>query len=657
MSMVGFVDDSTGRTNLHMHPDERLQDLIRHTGDDAQLWNDLLYTSGGLLEITKCSYHIIRYVFDSTGRPRMDAKVHNPSMTVADPHGIATPVTFLSTSTSHDTLGHTKAPDDNNRAQLAAILKKATRLSRDFSLAPIDESTAFQFYQSIFNKSVGYTLPQSTITSTQLQTLQQKVLPRIFSKCGYNRNTSRAILFGPALLGGAGFEQLHLIAHSGRLQHFIRFWRTPTSDIGQTLRIAVAWEQMIAGTSWSIFSRHDLSIPYLESKWILQIREALIDLQGTLQLDNTYTTFPQRRRDEHLMDIAIQSMCFSDKELALLNYCRLYLRVTLVSDISNAQGTHINPEVWWGDRSTLPKPTSTYPRQSRPEAKSWIQWRSLLRLITHMSDLQVITGTLLHPLGEWQHSELHRKWPALYDRRHFCYVLRDGVYWQYALRRNTLQFYHGVPQPGWHPTPHRHVPVDVLSVNDSLTVISHLPAPLISSPSIHIAETFPDFIDTLPPWENELLQFVALRLSPFALLHHLSNQLEEAVLAVSDGSHVHDRIAFGWTIRDHTGLEVANSHGPGWGQGSSHRAEGYGFLSVILFITRLSEFCNWQRPLAFHFFSDNSGLLSRVKKRISYGDILYPNETLKPDWDIVEQIAAFIGESIHDRSCKRPSRR
>jgi hypothetical protein len=164
---------------------------------------------------------------------------------------------------------------------------------------------------------------------------------------------------------------------------------------------------------------------------------------------------------------------------------------------------------------------------------------------------------------------------------------------------------------------------------------------------VHIAATFPEFIDTLPEWEQQLLQFATLRHPPFALLNQLSNPAGDSILAVSDGSHVHDRIAFGWTIRNHAGLEVACSHGPGWGQGSSHRAEGYGFLSVVLFITRITEFCMWQQPLSFQFFSDNNGLLSRVKQRVSYGDILYPNETLRPDWDIVEQIASFIQSSIH----------
>jgi hypothetical protein len=60
LSMVGFVDDSTGHVNkfnddVQPHPDA-LAEIMRL---DAQLWSNLLWLSGGLLELPKCLYIII----------------------------------------------------------------------------------------------------------------------------------------------------------------------------------------------------------------------------------------------------------------------------------------------------------------------------------------------------------------------------------------------------------------------------------------------------------------------------------------------------------------------------------------------------------------------------------------------------------------------
>jgi hypothetical protein len=68
-NMVGFVDDSTCITGGNK--DNTLQELLAKMKDDAQLWHDLLWCSGGKLELSKCRYHVIHFDFKSNGIPRM----------------------------------------------------------------------------------------------------------------------------------------------------------------------------------------------------------------------------------------------------------------------------------------------------------------------------------------------------------------------------------------------------------------------------------------------------------------------------------------------------------------------------------------------------------------------------------------------------------
>jgi hypothetical protein len=72
LSMVGFVDDSTGQVNKFLNNVQptpaQLASIMQH---DAQLWSNLLWLSGGLLELPKCSYHHLHFDFDPTGKPSM----------------------------------------------------------------------------------------------------------------------------------------------------------------------------------------------------------------------------------------------------------------------------------------------------------------------------------------------------------------------------------------------------------------------------------------------------------------------------------------------------------------------------------------------------------------------------------------------------------
>eukprot|EP00957_Ditylum_brightwellii_P005071 385453-Ditylum_brightwellii.AAC.1 len=73
-NMVGFVDDTTGQTNNFENNNATLKELIEQMTKDAQIWSDLLWISGGLLELDKCLYHLINYVFLEDSTPVMSSK-------------------------------------------------------------------------------------------------------------------------------------------------------------------------------------------------------------------------------------------------------------------------------------------------------------------------------------------------------------------------------------------------------------------------------------------------------------------------------------------------------------------------------------------------------------------------------------------------------
>jgi hypothetical protein len=67
--MVGFVDNSMCITGGKAN--DTLTELLEKMKQDAQLWHDLLWCSGGKLELPKCRYHVMHHEFENSGIPRL----------------------------------------------------------------------------------------------------------------------------------------------------------------------------------------------------------------------------------------------------------------------------------------------------------------------------------------------------------------------------------------------------------------------------------------------------------------------------------------------------------------------------------------------------------------------------------------------------------
>jgi len=74
-----------------------------------------------------------------------------------------------------------------------------------------------------------------------LDRAQKKAHRAMVAKCGYNRNSSLAMLFGPTQLGGASFFHLYDLQGFGQISYFLKHWRSPKASPGKMLRIAVTW--------------------------------------------------------------------------------------------------------------------------------------------------------------------------------------------------------------------------------------------------------------------------------------------------------------------------------------------------------------------------------------------------------------------------------
>jgi hypothetical protein len=190
----------------------------------------LLWCSGGKLELSKCGYHVIYYDFEDSGIPQ---RHHSPgdSITLTNDQGDLIPIHSKNIYQTRINLGHAKGPRDTSKTESNRTLKKASNIGDAIVQFGGTRAENKMLYRSVWKPAIEYTLSQSFLSKQQLKKIEQACMPKLYAKCGFNRNTSRAVLSAPIELGRLGFTPLYVTAGTGYVTHFLKNWRTPTEDI------------------------------------------------------------------------------------------------------------------------------------------------------------------------------------------------------------------------------------------------------------------------------------------------------------------------------------------------------------------------------------------------------------------------------------------
>ncbi|MEM7284523.1 MAG: hypothetical protein AAF438_23235, partial [Pseudomonadota bacterium] len=565
--MIGFVDDTTGQVNEFNKNDQSDPTaVITKMQEDAQLWNDLLWSSGGALELTKCSYHVYFYKFTRSSEPVLVCgQVGNPIRVSSGDRTREYPIPHKSAYTAHKTLGHHKDPSGNQTGQYRALKEKIHEFRALLACSPLDRSEAWLLYYAVFLPSIGYVLPNCFFSKQQLERLQAPVMTSFFKACGFNSQTAHVILYGPTALGGAGFRPLFVEQGIGQVLSFLRHWRQDT-QASTLLRIAVSWAQYAVGTGRFFLQDVGTPLPHLEACWLASLRRFLAHIQGGFEVDDPSILPLQRQHDVYLMDDIIRSNRFTNAEIKQLNYCRMFLQVLTLADLTDASGNVIDSTKITGDPSLMSSRTSLHHvHQEKPTEPAWALWKQACSLWCN-SD-----GSLRNPLGMWLVTgpDLRMQWRAYFaESSSSLYVRIDNGF--------QIYFTEGSDTVGDYETdtilPRDAVPADVTSNDNGWRFkVTGLPTN-IPSPCL---QSWASYRNSLPTWIRELLHTITFRVPLAEVVYQLTTN---PILSVSDGSvKANSQGAFGWIMSTAEGHRLIEGAGPASGFAiSSYRAEGYG---------------------------------------------------------------------------------
>ena len=653
LGLIGFVDDNGGQTNEFTSDgsEDTTARLIKNTSENAQLWADLLQVSGGAIEMAKCSVHVIQWMFSATGSPvlQLYEAEHQKYLEITDKMtGETHSLELLSSYRAHKTLGYHKAPIGNQQEQFRQLKAKSDETTAFLWNCPLTRAEAWTYYFACYLPSVGYPLTCSSMTKAKCEDVQRKAMSIIVARCGFNRCTKRTILFGPLELGGANFRHLHVQQGTGQIMEFMRHWRA-YSTAGKLLRIALAWFQDQVGVSYPILANTKTNLPHLESKWITSMRQFLSEHNMSIHVDEPELPELQRKFDIHIMDMILNANKFKDAEIRRLNYCRLYLGAVTLSDLTHITGLRLDFSKLEGRPSIYSSVTQRNRiHQERPSDNDWRLWKKANRIWSDDN------GRLMEALGPWilhpkdqrqQHRAYYQKRGELWEDE-AIWVKMGDVYTRCDMLNDQWHYRESADSREWQHLPEDLYPVEAWPRLNGEWRLTYCGSKVVPRPT-HTAGSFVEYINSLPEWERELLQYLELASDAFTV----GLAISYGIRAVSDGSVWNDNQgAFGWTMSNDQGDRMARCMGPARGVHiDSYRAEAYGLLSILRFLKRLTEFIGqgdqWHGIIA----TDSQSLLDTImdgKYKQDNNDEPHPCtvkplrylDVMAPDWDITSSI-------------------
>lgn len=142
-------------------------------------------------------------------------------------------------------------------------------------------------------------------------------------KVGYNRNMPRAVIFGPRKLGGDGYARGYPSQCVTALEDLMGHLQAG-DDIGKLVLICLSYLQLIARVEWGIMLHAGIPLRYLPECWQVMVRNFVGELDGSIQIQDTWTPHLMQEHDVALMGVFVERGA-TVAELKMLNGCRIYL--------------------------------------------------------------------------------------------------------------------------------------------------------------------------------------------------------------------------------------------------------------------------------------------------------------------------------------------
>jgi hypothetical protein len=172
----GYVDDTSLFTNLKFG-ESNIKKLIEIGQKDGQIWEQLLNTSGGELELSKCFYYLLSWKWTRDGNPIPQSILEQNIEQIKIQLTTTKEVIKLEQKEvheSHKTLGTYKCICGKENTQFQILMEKSSKLIEKAVKGQFKRKQAWLAYKCFYIPSMVYCLSAVNMEERQLIMIQKK---------------------------------------------------------------------------------------------------------------------------------------------------------------------------------------------------------------------------------------------------------------------------------------------------------------------------------------------------------------------------------------------------------------------------------------------------------------------------------------------------
>ena len=214
----------------------------------------------------------------------------------------------------------------------------------------------------------------------------------------------RDVIYGPHELGGLNFTDMKVEQLSQHVHRLIGNVRKG-GNLCKIILMTINAYQLHLGSERPFLSQDPKAFPHRQPRatsCLTYIWEALREIQGHINIPGTWCPSKANGKDEAIIDAVLRTIQAKTPNLVkdtiwMVNACRLYLKVTMLSEILDTDGICIQQ---WAMNGTQQSTTVLeYPFQPRPPPHAWKIWRDALHA-TYLDKYRDAHRAPLHrPIG------------------------------------------------------------------------------------------------------------------------------------------------------------------------------------------------------------------------------------------------------------------
>ena len=395
--VASFIDDN--KISMSFKVGSMLERIYSCIGTGVTTWRQILRLTGGDLELAKTYIGILTFNFDTfhskymgrnsphkAGVPLVISSNQYEERVTLDQDGREIILTELEPDEGLRLLGIRMSLTGDFHDEFVYRVDQVASMAAKIRAAALDSRDGWMIYMTRYRPMMRYCLPITTFSDAECKTIQRPFIGALINCLGMNRNTKRAVCHGPMRFGGMGIMDVATEQFASRL-HLLMTNIRKGNPTGKSILNAYSMYQMYLGCERPFLELDPDYYPCLPATTYScqYIWQELFKTNSTLKLSEMWTPTKEKTNDRAITDVLVTT-CRARKgtpthinpiEIYLANACRLYLKVTWLSDICTTGGDRIASWAFYGTRQN--DTGLAYPHQEKPPELAWASWRKMLR--------------------------------------------------------------------------------------------------------------------------------------------------------------------------------------------------------------------------------------------------------------------------------------